>query len=594
MFDAVLIANRGEIAVRVIRACKELGIRSVAVYSEADRAAPHVRLADEAHLLGPAPAAESYLRTDRIIDIALAAGVDAIHPGYGFLSENAEFARAVADAGLVFVGPSPEAIESMGDKLTARQAAIAADVPVVPGTPEAVTDVGTALAFGEEHGYPVAVKAMFGGGGRGLKVVRSAEQMREALEAAQREAAAAFGNGACYLERYLERPRHIEVQILGDLDGTVIHLGERDCSLQRRHQKLVEEAPAPGLAPHVREQMAQAAVRLARKMGYHNAGTCEFLLDADGETFYFLEMNTRLQVEHPVTEMVTGVDLVHQQLRIAAGDGMGLTQDDVRPRGHAIEVRINAEDPSAGFLPTPGRIDVLRAPQGPWVRLDTGAESGYEVPREYDSMVGKLIVWGEDRDTARRRMRRALDETVLTGIESTLPFHALAMEHEQFAAGTHATTSVEAEWDLSELPERPEAAEPAAAAPAAPAPRSREVELLLNGVPTLITVYGAPVENGTATASRSGRRRSGRAGGGAGGGADSPELRAPMQGTVIKYAVEVGDTVSPGDLVAVVEAMKMETPVVARRAGTITHIGFSAGDAVESGAVLARIEDAAR
>ncbi|MEX2504757.1 MAG: acetyl-CoA carboxylase biotin carboxylase subunit, partial [Egicoccus sp.] len=398
MFDAVLVANRGEIAIRVIRACRELGVRSVAVYSEVDRDAPHVRLADEAYLLGPTAASESYLNIDKIIEVAKQAGVDAIHPGYGFLSENADFADAVAAAGLTFVGPPAEAIRRMGDKLSARAVALSAGVPVVPGTQEPTEDPDEAIEFGDEYGYPVAVKAMFGGGGRGMKVVRNADEMREALEAAQREAKAAFGRGECYLERYLERPRHIEIQVLGDLDGTLIHLGERDCSLQRRHQKLVEEAPAAGISQDLRDRIGTAAIEVAREMGYFNAGTCEFLLDSDNETFYFLEMNTRLQVEHPVTEMVTGVDLAQAQLKIASGDGMGITQDDVKLTGHAIEARINAEEPATNFMPTPGLITELRPPLGPWVRFDTGAESGYEVPRDYDSMIAKLIVWGADRD----------------------------------------------------------------------------------------------------------------------------------------------------------------------------------------------------
>ncbi|MBW3620757.1 MAG: acetyl-CoA carboxylase biotin carboxylase subunit, partial [Actinobacteria bacterium] len=422
MFDAVLVANRGEIAIRIIRACQELGVRAVAVYSEADRDALHVRLADEAHLLGPAPAAESYLNIERILDVARDAGVDAIHPGYGFLSENADFAEACDEAGFVFVGPPAEAIRRMGDKLSAREVAHNADVPVVPGTEEPTEDPEEAVKFGAEHGYPVAVKAMFGGGGRGMKVVKNADEMKEALEAAIRESKAAFGRGECYLERYLERPRHIEIQVLGDLDGTMIHLGERDCSLQRRHQKLVEEAPAAGMTQELRDRIGEAAIRVAKEMGYYNAGTCEFLLDDDGETFYFLEMNTRLQVEHPVTEMVTGVDLAQAQLRIAAGDGIGFTQEDVQLRGHSIELRLNAEDPAAGFVPSPGLITEFRPPLGPFVRIDTSAFSGYEIPRSYDSMFGKLIVWGEDRDQARLRMVRAIDEMVVEGIPSTLAF----------------------------------------------------------------------------------------------------------------------------------------------------------------------------
>jgi acetyl-CoA/propionyl-CoA carboxylase, biotin carboxylase, biotin carboxyl carrier protein len=595
VFDAVLVANRGEIAIRVIRACRELGVRAVAVYSEVDRDAPHVRAADEAHLLGPAAASESYLNIDRILEVAAEAGVDAIHPGYGFLAENADFARACADAGVVFVGPGPDAIARMGDKLSAREVATNAGVPIVPGTLEPTADPDEAVAFGDEYGYPVAVKAMFGGGGRGMKVVHDAASMREALEAAQREAKAAFGRAECYLERYLERPRHVEIQVLADLDGTTLHLGERDCSLQRRHQKLVEEAPAPGLSPAVREAMGEAAVRVAKEMGYVNAGTCEFLLDDDGETFYFLEMNTRLQVEHPVTELITGRDLAQAQLRIAAGDGIGFTQDDVVLTGHAIEVRINAEEPASGFVPTPGLITKLEPPLGPWVRLDTGAESGYEVPRDYDSMIAKLIVWAEDRDGARRRMARALDELVLEGIPTTVPFHRLAMTHDQFAAGQHSTVSVETEWDLSSL--EPQA--PAGAGDGVDGP-SREVTVEVGGRRLEVKVYGdlAVTSVGGAGGGReaagngSARRSRGSKGGSATAAASSEDLVAPMQGTVVKYAVEEGATVAAGDLVCVLEAMKMENTINAHRDGVVAALGFAAGDVVESGAVLARIEDA--
>jgi acetyl-CoA/propionyl-CoA carboxylase, biotin carboxylase, biotin carboxyl carrier protein len=589
VFDAVLVANRGEIAIRVIRACRELGVRSVAVYSEVDRDAPHVRHADEAYLLGPAAASESYLNQDRILEVAREAGVDAIHPGYGFFSENADFARAVGEAGFVFVGPGPDAIAKMGDKLSAREVATNAGVPIVPGTLEPTDDPDVAVAFGDEHGYPVAVKAMFGGGGRGMKVVHDAASMREALEAATREAKAAFGRGECYLERYLERPRHVEIQVLADLDGTTLHLGERDCSLQRRHQKLVEEAPAPGLSPAVRERMGEAAVRVAKEMGYVNAGTCEFLLDEDGETFYFLEMNTRLQVEHPVTELITGRDLAQAQLRVAAGEGIGFSQDEVVLTGHAIEVRINAEEPAAGFVPTPGLITKLTAPLGPWVRFDTGAESDYEVPRDYDSMIGKLIVWAEDRDGARHRMARALDELVLEGIPTTVPFHKLAMINEQFAAGEHSTISVENEWDLSGL-------EPQAPAGAGDGPQepSREVTVEVGGRRLGVKVFGelAAGGGGANSSGNSSRRKRGAQGGGAAAAASSEDLVAPMQGTVVKYAVEQGATVAAGDLVCVLEAMKMENTINAHRDGTVTALGFAAGDVVESGSVLARIEDA--
>jgi acetyl-CoA/propionyl-CoA carboxylase, biotin carboxylase, biotin carboxyl carrier protein len=588
VFDAVLVANRGEIAIRVIRACRELGVRSVAVYSEVDRDAPHVRLADEAYLLGPAAAAESYLNQDRILEVAREAKVDAIHPGYGFFSENADFAQACADAGFVFVGPGPNAIAKMGDKLSAREVALNAEVPIVPGTEEPTSDPEEAVKFGEEHGYPVAVKAMFGGGGRGMKVVHDSASMREALEAAQREAQAAFGRAECYLERYLERPRHVEIQVLADLDGTTIHLGERDCSLQRRHQKLVEEAPAPGLSPAVREAMGTAAIKVAKEMGYVNAGTCEFLLDSDGETFYFLEMNTRLQVEHPVTEMITGVDLAQAQLRVASGDGIGFSQEDVTLTGHAIEVRINAEEPALNFVPTPGLITRLEAPQGPWTRLDTGAESNYEVPRDYDSMIGKLIVWAEDRDRARGRMARALDELVLEGIPTTVPFHKLAMVHEQFAAGEHSTISVEKEWDLSSL--EPQGA--AAAGDGTDGP-SREVTVEVGGRRLDVKVYGELASGGGSAKTSSGPRRTrGSKGGGAAAAAATEDLVAPMQGTVVKYAVEEGATVTAGELVCVLEAMKMENTINAHRDGVVSSLGFAAGDVVESGAVLARIEDA--
>ncbi len=586
MFDAVLVANRGEIALRVIRACRELGVRAVAVYSEADRDAPHVRAADAAHLLGPTPAAESYLAIDKILAVAAEAQVDAIHPGYGFLSENADFAEAVRDAGLTFVGPSAEAIRSMGDKLTARGVAEAAGVPVVPGTDEPTDDPDVARAFGEEYGYPVAVKAMFGGGGRGMKVVLSADEMSEALEAAQREATASFGRGECYLERYLEHPRHVEIQVLGDLDGTVIHLGERDCSLQRRHQKVVEEAPAPNISEAVREAMGTAAIKVATEMGYHNAGTCEFLLDDDNETFYFLEMNTRLQVEHPVTELVTGVDLVHAQLRIAAGEGMGLTQDDVTLTGHAIELRLNAEDPAIGWVPSPGLITEFRAPQGPWVRLDSVAETGFEIPQAYDSMFGKLIVWGADRDTARMRMVRALDEMVVEGIPSTAGFGRLAMLHEEFAEGTHSTVSIERDWDLSSL----EAHGPAAAGDGDTG-EPRRVTVEVDGRRLELAIHGDTGAVAAASDGDSAVRRRGSSGGGGGGSTSGEDLLAPMQGTLVKYAVEEGDEVATGDLVAVLEAMKMENNITAHRDGVVADLAFSAGDSVQTGAVVATISD---
>ncbi len=579
MFESVLIANRGEIAVRVARACRELGVRTIAVYSEADRDALHVRACDEAYLLGPADPASSYLAIDRIVDVITRSGATAVHPGYGFLAENAAFARAVAEAGATFVGPSPEAIERMGDKLSARAVARAADVPVVPGTTEPTADVDVAVAFGEEHGYPVAVKAMFGGGGRGMKVVRDAAEMEAALASAAREAGVAFGRSECYLERYLERPRHVEVQVLGDLDGTVVHLADRDCSLQRRHQKLIEEAPAPAIDPEVRAGLHAAAVRVSKEMRYTNAGTCEFLLDEDGQRFYFLEMNTRLQVEHPVTELVTGIDLVHAQLRIAAGEGIGFTQDDVEVRGHAIEARINAEDPGAGFLPVPGGVSRLEPPLGPGVRFDTGLTSGGEIAREYDSMVAKLVVWAEDRTTACRRLDLALGELVVEGVPTTVPFHRLAASHPMFLAATHATSSVEREWDLTALA-------PAAATPPSPGRSHDEEEVT-------VEVDGRRFTVRVLTPGRPARptRRAGRAAAaGVDTGAGSGEVLAPMQGTVIGYAVAEGDRVEAGDPVVTLEAMKMENTLRAPVAGTVTAVSATPGTVVQPGTSLAVVD----
>jgi len=597
VFEAVLVANRGEIALRVIRACRELGVRSVAVYSDADLDARHVRLADEAYRLGPAPASESYLNVARILEVAQQARVAAIHPGYGFLSENADFADAVVDAGLVFIGPSPDAMRSMGDKLSAREVAIAADVPVVPGTDEPLTDPAEALSFGETHGYPIAVKAAYGGGGRGMRVVTSADEAVEAVGAAQREATTAFGRGEVYLERYIARPRHIEVQILGDLDGTVIQLGERDCSTQRRHQKLIEESPAPGLGEELRARIGDSAVRIAREVGYTNAGTCEFLLDEDG-SFYFLEMNARLQVEHPVTELVCGIDLVHAQFRIASGDGMGITQHGVRRRGHAIEARINAEDPASGFMPTPGLITRFAAPEGPGVRVDAGVESGSEIPRVYDSLIAKVVVWAEDRERARRRLQRALSELIIEGVATTTPFHQFALDHPDFVAGRVSTVSVEKEWDLSSIP-----AQPAATSAGDDDRGAREVTIEVGGRRFDVRVHdgqagaltapsaGSSTGSSTGSPTRQARTRSKVSGPRAHQNPASEDVVAPMQGSVVKYAVEKGAQVVTGDLVVVLEAMKMENHINAHRDGVVTEIHFAPGDVVESGAVLAHIDE---
>jgi acetyl-CoA carboxylase, biotin carboxylase subunit len=452
VFDKVLVANRGEIALRVIRACRELGVASVAVYSEADARAPHVREADEAVLLGPAPSSESYLKGDRIIEAAQRVGAQAIHPGYGFLSEREWFARAVRDAGLTFIGPSAEAIAAMGSKTAARELAIAAGTPVVPGTTSALRDADEAEEVAERFGYPVLLKAAAGGGGKGMRVVQRREELAGALASAQREARNAFGDDAVYVEKYIVGPRHVEIQVLGDQHGTMLHLGERECSIQRRHQKMIEEAPSVAVTPELRARMGQAAVAAARAAGYSNAGTCEFLLDANGQ-FYFLEMNTRIQVEHPVTELVMGVDLVQWQLRIAAGERLPFTQESLVPRGWAIECRITSEDPANGFLPSTGRVQYLHVPTGPGVRWDGGIETGSEVTLYYDPMLAKLIVWAPDRAQAIARMHRALLELTIDGIDTSRDFHLRVMENEDFRTG-----AIEIQWlerHLAELTAAP-------------------------------------------------------------------------------------------------------------------------------------------
>jgi acetyl-CoA/propionyl-CoA carboxylase biotin carboxyl carrier protein len=576
MFRSVLVANRGEIALRVLRACRELDIRAIAVYSEADRDAPWVRYADEAYLLGPAAPAESYLSIERILDAADRSGAAAIHPGYGFLSENADFARAVVDAGRGWIGPPPVAIMAMGDKLSAREMARRAHVRVVPGTAEPTTDPAEVRTFAAEHGYPVAIKAAFGGGGRGLKVVRDQGQLDEALEAAQREAVASFGRGEVYVERYLDRPRHIEIQVLADTQGAILALGERDCSLQRRHQKLLEESPAPGFDRGTRNAMGEAAVRLARSVGYVGAGTCEFLY-ADGQ-YYFLEMNTRLQVEHPVTELVTGLDLVHWQLRIAAGEELPFTQEDVTLRGHAIEARINAEHVAAGFAPSPGRITAWRQPSGPGVRVDAGAETGWEIPRSYDSLVAKLIAFGADREEARRKLARAVDEFVIEGVPTTLDFHRFALAQPSFVAGDVSTVTVEHEWDLSAIPPSP-----VAVPGEGPAGPSRTFSVEVDGKRMEVALF----EPAQAQAERPRRERARARGGAGGSGAD---LVSPMQGTIVKTSAAPGDTISMGDLIVVLEAMKMENHITAHRDGVIVALHVTAGDVVNAGDRLATID----
>ena len=587
LFNKVLIANRGEIAVRVIRACQELGIPTVAVYSELDRDALHVRLADEAFALGGETAADSYLNTDVILDVIEQSGADAVHPGYGFFSENADFARAITERGVTFVGPPPEAIEVMGDKISARAAADKVGVDGVPGNTEFITDASQVVDFGTEHGWPVAIKAAFGGGGRGMKVVESADEAASALESAQREATAYFGRGECYLERYLTNPRHIEIQVLCDSHGNAVYIGQRDCSAQRRHQKLVEEAPAPELPADIATAMGEAAVKVAQGCDYTNAGTVEFLYE-DG-SFYYLEMNTRLQVEHPVTEMVSGLDLVALQLAVAAGQALPMGQDDIELSGHAIEIRINAENPAGGkFLPSPGPITRLRPPSGYGVRWDGGYESGDEVSQFYDNLVGKLICWGADRPTAIARTLRALRELEVEGVATTIPADIAILEHPDFAAATHSTKWVEDTLDLSGVP--------APAAPAEPEDDEepkvrRDVDVEVNGKRFKVAMW-IPESDLAASSPKGGgrkpkRRSSAKADGG---GSGSGEVTVPMQGTVVKVVVEVGQEIEAGDTVLVLEAMKMENNVVAEKSGKVSEIRVAAGDSVGGGDVVAVIE----
>jgi acetyl-CoA/propionyl-CoA carboxylase biotin carboxyl carrier protein len=595
VLSKILIANRGEIAVRVIRACRELGITSVAVYSDLDRDSLHVRLADEAYALGGQTAAESYLNTDKILEIIERSGADGVHPGYGFFSENTDFARAITARGVTFIGPPPEAIEVMGDKVSSRIAAQEAGVQGVPGTTEFLTSADEVIAFGEEHGWPVAIKAAYGGGGRGMRVVKAAADAAEAFESAQSEALKGFGRDECYVERYLTWPRHVEMQVFADTHGNAVWVGERDCSVQRRHQKLIEESPAPRFPDEVRQAMGEAAVKVTKACGYVNAGTVEFLFQ-DGD-FFFLEMNTRLQVEHPVTELVTGLDLVAEQIRVASGEPLSFTQDDIERRGHAIEVRINAEDPAGGaFLPSPGPVTRLRVPQGIGVRWDGGYEAGDEVSQYYDNLVGKLVVWGADRDVAIARTLRALEEFQVEGIATTIPADLAVLRHPDFVAGEHSTKWVEERLDLSATaaPTAPAAlAEVATNGDDAPEPKvRRDVDVEVNGrrfsvrvwVPesqaAMAAVAGAA--GGRAAAPRARRAASSSGGGGAGTG----EVTVPMQGTIVKVLVAEGDTVEAGQTVCVLEAMKMENNISADRAGTVrrprddwgqgtVHVGLS-------------------
>jgi len=589
MLSKVLIANRGEIAVRVIRTCRELGITTVAVFSDLDRDALHVRLADEAYALGGQTAAESYLNTEAILDAIRKSGADSVHPGYGFFSENTDFARAITAEGVVFIGPPPEAIEIMGDKISSRIAAQKAGVAGVPGTTEVITSPDDVVEFGNTHGWPVAIKAAYGGGGRGMRVVESADKAAAALESAQREAEKAFGRSESYLERYLTWPRHIEMQVFADQQGNAVWLGERDCSSQRRNQKLIEETPAPGLPDDIRQRMGAAAVQVAKACGYVNAGTVEFLYQ-DGD-FFFLEMNTRLQVEHPITEETVGMDLVALQLRVASGEPLPFRQEDIERRGHAIECRLNAENPAKKFMPSPGHITKFERPDGFGVRVDAGYGSGDTVSQFYDNLIAKLVVWGPDRESARRRMIRALEETVIEGIATTIPAHLAILNHPDFIAGEHSTRWVEERLDLSTLPV-PQAA-PAPTDPDGPPLVQRDVDVEVDGRRHHVKLWVPDVGPAVAVAPSGSPRAASRprpAAAQHGVGAGSGTVTASMQGTIVKVLVAVGDEVEAEQAVCVLEAMKMENNINAQKAGKVNEVRVKTGDTVGAGDILIVIE----
>ncbi|MEQ3550687.1 acetyl/propionyl/methylcrotonyl-CoA carboxylase subunit alpha [Pseudonocardia nematodicida] len=585
----VLVANRGEIAVRVIRAAKDAGLASVAVYAEPDRDAMFVRLADEAFALGGSTAAESYLDIEKVIGAAQRAGADAIHPGYGFLSENADFAQAVIDAGITWIGPSPQAIRDLGDKVTARHIALKAGAPLVPGTKDPVSNADEVLAFADEHGLPVAIKAAFGGGGRGMKVARERSEVAELYESAVREATAAFGRGECFVERYLDRPRHVETQVLADQHGNVVVVGTRDCSLQRRFQKLVEEAPAPFLTDEQRTTLYDASKAICTEAGYYGAGTVEFLIGEDG-MITFLEVNTRLQVEHPVSEETTGIDLVREMFRIAEGQELGY-DDDPEPRGHAIEFRINGEDAGRNFLPAPGTVERIWYPAGPGVRTDAGVEDGSVIGGQFDSLLAKLIVTGKDRQQALERSRRALAEFRVEGMATVLEFHRLVVADPAFTAATGDdfavhTRWIETEWDNTVPPF-------SGGAGADDEAGERQTVVVEVGGRRLEVSLPGDLALGGGGGAAAGRKAAPRKRTGSGGGAkvSGDAVTAPMQGTIIKVAVSDGDTVSAGDLIVVLEAMKMENPVTASKDGTVTGLNAEQGASVSQGTVLCEIKD---
>jgi len=607
MFEKLLVANRGEIAVRVMAACEELGVDTVAVYSDADRHAGHVEYADEAYNVGPAPAAESYLDGEAIVGAAERAGADAIHPGYGFLAENAEFARRVEAAdGITWVGPESATMERLGEKTKARTVMSEAGVPVVPGTNEPVESADAVRELGEEYGYPIAIKAEGGGGGRGMKIVRAAGEVDDALDAAKREGEAYFDNDAVYVEKYLDSPKHIEVQVLADGHGTVRHLGERDCSLQRRHQKVIEEAPSPALSAELREEIGEAARRGVEEAGYTNAGTVEFLVE-DGATsethrgdteprFYFMEVNTRIQVEHTVTEAVTGIDIVAWQIRVAAGEALDFEQDDVEVDGHAIEFRINAENPAAEFAPTPGPLETYDPPSSVGVRLDHAVAQGDEIGGDYDSMIGKLIVHAPDRERCVRRSSRALKHFDVEGVHTTIPFHRLMLADATFRGGDHTTKYLDEELDPDRLGEAVDrwGSDGGSNVPST-AISAQTLTVEVDGRRFDVLVEDGPVE----AASGGGGGGEGGDGGGAGGdgggeggvsAAEAGAVTAEMQGTILSTEVEVGETVATGDVVCVLEAMKMENDVIAASGGTVAEIAVSEGDSVDMGDTLVLLE----
>ncbi|MDF2847114.1 MAG: ATP-grasp protein [Oerskovia sp.] len=587
----VLIANRGEIAVRIARACADASIASVAVYADSDREALHVRLADEAFALDGARAADTYLDIAKLLDVARRSGADAVHPGYGFLAENAGFAQAVIDAGLVWIGPPPAAIDALGDKVSARHIAHRAGAPLVPGTPDPVADATEVHAFAAEHGLPIAIKAAFGGGGRGLKVARTVDEIDEMFDSAVREATAAFGRGECFVERYLDTPRHVETQCLADEHGTVVVVSTRDCSLQRRHQKLVEEAPAPFLTDEQRAELYKASEAILREAGYVGAGTCEFLVGADG-TISFLEVNTRLQVEHPVTEEVSGIDLVREQLRIAAGEPLGYSQ--VATRGHSLEFRINGEDPAANFLPAPGRISRLHFPSGPGVRVDSGVTQGDVISGAFDSMIAKIIVTGATRREAVERARRALRETVVEGIPTVLPFHRAVLDAEDFVPADDSVFRVHTRWIETSFADELKRLAPAAPAQAPEedeAPATERVVVEVGGKRLEVVLpAGLGMAAGRARTANAARRPARRTAAKTNGG-NGTTLASPMQGTIVKVAVADGAVVAEGDLIVVLEAMKMEQPLVAHRAGRVTGLSAGVGASVSSGTAICEITD---